>query len=264
MLAICDEIEAEGFQWKHDSSLTVVALEPGEVSIAASNVSVPSPSIGVIEVPLPYFGAGWLISGTGLVSDDRHEINSEPSSAFPIPFFRSLASAPPTNRPHSCETDIGRALVVPATSACRLLDAFDFGDADALKARGFQVQNMSKLSRLSSTFSDGVAREGYVASHLNRATWRLAVPENCNGLILRKLYDRFHGRQRARVLIDGEFKGYWYEPKEDRVNRWGMSDFGLELSGPSRARTIEITIDPPPGTPLWSVSRVEVYGHFAS
>jgi hypothetical protein len=190
-----------------------------------------------------------VLSRTGVAADEKHELTSEPSSDFPVPFFRSLAGS-------------GAARIVASSSDCRLLDAFDIGDSGSLKARGWSVQNMSRISTLSSTFTDGYERTAELASHLNRASWGLEVPEGCTGLVLRKVYDRFHGRQRARVLVDEEFKGYWYEPYQDRRHRWGVTDFGLVLNPAQSGRAVQIAVDPPPGTPLWSISRYEMYGLF--
>jgi hypothetical protein len=247
LLAIRDEEEADGFQWSYTTSLTVVALEPGEVSIASYHPAAPAQLEAGIDVGLPYTGSGWLLSATGsVIVDDRHERGPLPSREFPLPFFSRLEGE-------------GGANIVPSSARTELIDAFEIGDSAAVLARRFSAQNMSKLVELDSCFRDGTQRRAMVASHLNRASWHMDVPETAQGLRLRRIYDRFHGRQRARVFIDGDYVGYWYEPEQDRKCRWHVSDFGVPESFVAGKRSIEIAIDPPPGTPLWSISRMEAY-----
>jgi hypothetical protein len=193
-------------------------------------------------------GAGWVVSAEGLAVDDRFEPSPRPSRDFPVPFFR-------------CASAFGEIEYIPAATKCSLLDSFDLSDQDARAARSHRVQNESKPVELDSTFADGSPRRALILSHLNRATFRVSIPE-CDGLIIRKTYDRFHGRQRARVLIDVRLAGYWYEPEQDRIHRWAVSDFGIDRRLIEGKSEIEICIDPPPGTPLWSVSRMEIFSLF--
>lgn len=192
-----------------------------------------------------FHGAGWVTACDGpLRVDVRREQAPPPSVETPVPFFLEAR---------------GEGLrVVPRRFAATSIDRFSIGDADALKARSFRVQNMSDVEWLDSTFADGEGRRGPVASHLNTASWTLEVPRGAYAVVLRKVYDRFHGRQRARVLLDGAAIGTWYEPEEDRRARWAVSDFGALL--PEEApREVRVSIDPVAGSPLWSVSDVEVF-----
>ena len=84
------------------------------------------------------------------------------------------------------------------------------------------------------------------------------ITEN-KGLILRKRFDRFHGRQRARVFVDGQFAGWWYEAGENRIHRWGVTDFGIDGRFTKGKDSVLITIEPPAGVPLWSVSRLDLF-----
>ncbi|MEZ5164012.1 MAG: hypothetical protein R2688_09760 [Fimbriimonadaceae bacterium] len=95
-----------------------------------------------------------------------------------------------------------------------------------------------------------------VAYHLNRATWKIQLPGNQVGVRLGKTYDQFHGRQRARVLIDGEMAGWWYLPHQNRDNRWAEAQFSLPTKLIMGKTEMEITIDPPAGVPLWSVGEI--------
>ncbi|PMU83383.1 hypothetical protein C1Y30_31250, partial [Pseudomonas sp. GW704-F3] len=44
---------------------------------------------------------------------------------------------------------------------------------------------------------------------------------------------------------------------EDRTRRLATTRFAVPVEG---GRTVEITIDPPAGAPLWSVAEMVVYG----
>jgi hypothetical protein len=75
---------------------------------------------------------------------------------------------------------------------------------------------------------------------------------------LRKVYDAFHGRQRARVLIDSEPLGIWFLPVEDRLNRWRVAEFGVPV--PAGKQRLRLTIDPLAGSALWSLSEFQIFG----
>lgn len=150
-------------------------------------------------------------------------------------------------------------LMVSESLHSRLLLSFQLSDAELLKSIEWRVQNMSELELLESAFSDGTPRSALCASHLIAAHFSVQIPLNPKALILRKVYDRFHGRQRARVMVDGEVCGMWYEPVQDRQNRWGIGDFVIDGKLIRNKSEVAITIDPPSGTPLWSVSQLEVW-----
>jgi hypothetical protein len=143
--------------------------------------------------------------------------------------------------------------------SCELIDEFGIEDDEALGKRAFKVQNMSAVFELSSRFADGTTLVAPIASHLNAAEWRTALPNGATGLILRRTYDQFHGRQRARVFVDGRLTGWWYDAQEDRGARWAVSDYGVSSEHLEAKSEVTIAIEPPAGSPLWSVSRVEVY-----
>jgi hypothetical protein len=240
------------FRGAFEQSLTVCADGPGVVSVAVSvgrNQAVAGPHetvTGAVE------GAGWVVAPEKALNiDGKREPTPEPSADLPVPFFRSAQSS-------------GEMKIVRSSTRCVLIDKFAISDADALKRRDFQVQNMSDITPLDSFFTDGDAYEGMVASHLNTASWTCSIPAGATGLRIRKLYDRFHGRQRARVLVDGEFAGWWYEPQEDRVTRWAYAETGIAARFLEGKSGVRLAIDPPPGTPLWSVSELETFALFSS
>jgi hypothetical protein len=60
------------------------------------------------------------------------------------------------------------------------------------------------------------------------------------------------------VLVRGLFAGWWYEAAQNREGRWGISDFGVAEEFLS-AGPVEITVEPPGGSPLWSVSEMTIF-----
>lgn len=140
----------------------------------------------------------------------------------------------------------------PAPFHADLIDAFDIADLAALSQRGFACRNISERVPLG---------EVRVASFLTAATWNVNAPCGAVGLILRRTYDAFHGRQRARVLLQGEMAGWWYDPIEERGSRRvATSAFAMALNPSSEPRSVAIAIDPPAGTPLFSLATLQVYG----
>jgi len=242
-----DEGTEASFRTPFTQSLLAHTGGPGDVSVAVMvGRDQPVQSLDVIEAPGKFAGAGWVVRAEGpLIVDERHDFAPAPSEALPVPFFRIAEAA--------------RLWIVPAETRCEMIDRFSIDDTLALKARGWRVQNISKVNLLASRFIDGDSHSGSVASHLNVAAWRVSLPEANDGLLLRKTYDRFHGRQRARVHVDGRFVGWWYEPGQDRLARWAVSDFGIPAEFTTGKSQIEIAIDPPAGAPLWSVGEISIW-----
>jgi hypothetical protein len=243
-----DDAPVDMFEGSYDSSLLVATPEPGHfrVEVAAGRKE---PLTGSVETGEKFDGCGWILSSDGPFRiDDEHESHEgrHPVPLFATPFLRHAS---------------GSGLkVIRAAERCEPIDAFDVTDEQACRDRGWKVQNASKLFQLSSRFPDGTPHGAELLSHLNSASWRVPLPKECLGLIVRKLYDAFHGRQRARVLVDGRFAGWWYEPLEDRASRWRWARFGIDAALLQGRSEVTITIDPPAGAPLWSVARIEVDG----
>ncbi|MCB8932282.1 MAG: hypothetical protein M9921_08460 [Fimbriimonadaceae bacterium] len=198
-----------------------------------------------IDVRGSFEGAGWVLASEGpLQVDGLREEAPLPASSLPIPFFLEACAATLT--------------VVRRDFRALPIDRFSIADAGALKERGFRVQNMSDIEPLDGFFPNGESRVAPVASHLNTASWSVELPAEAFAVVLRKIYDRFHGRQRARVLLNGLPAGTWYEPEENRVARWAISDFCARVPEDGGS-ALRIAIDPVAGSPLWSVAEMEVF-----
>lgn len=229
------------------NSIVVTSLEEGEASIRISIGAQFEFSKADLRTGSFFEGSGWIVGGTaGVMVDSSHEWSPEPVAGFAVPFFEGF---------------VGQAEVQFLTAQrekVRIIDQFRISDLNALREREWAVQNMSRLFELTSEFADGDPFEGVHASHLNAASWNMTIPKEAIGLILRKLYDRFHGRQRARVLLDGRAVGTWYCPLQDRTRRWAWSRFGFALDRVADSPTVRLTVDPPAGAPLWDVSEIQV------
>jgi hypothetical protein len=239
-ISFYDQIAA-GFPISFERYLTIAVEGDGDAEVRVS-MGPPPLLQPLTRVNLPYRGSGWCVAADGPIqSDHRREL----VSCLPAPFFFALEGE-------------GSALIAEGNVMARRLLSFRIDDAESLRACEFAVQNISRISTLRSTFSDGQEHVASVASHLNRASWRLDVPQGAIGLVLRKSFDRFHGLQRARVLVNSDPVGTWFEPLQDRSRCWAIGQFGFPLES-NDAGSVEIVIDPPPGTPLWSFSEIEVF-----
>lgn len=242
VLTPTQEIEGSGeARLAFNEGILVVFDGSGRVQVEVQKDAAPHTE-PVEEVTGLAEGCGWFWPGSGCYADGSHGAYL-PGVAYP--FFRSVAGPASVLREDSVK--------------CVVADAFDVSDEPALKERGWTVKNASELYGLDSTFPDGFPHTAEHLSHLNTAQWTSSIPGPNTGIRLRKLYDRFHGRQRARVMIDGRFAGWWYEPEEDRRHRWAWSEFGVDPTFTEGKSSVEITIDPPPASPLWDVSRYEVW-----
>jgi hypothetical protein len=130
-------------------------------------------------------------------------------------------------------------------------------DAQSRESHNLKSQNESDPVELTSTFEGCEYQKEVVfthCTHLNAMSFTLKLDASNSGVLLRRVYDQFHGRQRARVLVDGVCVGTWYAPEENRHSRWAERDFFLPASFTKGKETIEVEIDPIAGTPLWSVA----------
>lgn len=237
LTALTDDSFPEGFTAVCEGDACVRVLIGG-------GKDLPSTDAATLEVCGEHLGCGWVVEADGpFAVDGRHEPGIPPRCGHATPFWREYRG--------------GSARIVERPWRAVSLDAFSIDDPDALRARAFRVQNISDVLSLASAFEDGTAHTAPVASHLNTASWDVAVPPEAAAILLRKTFDRFHGRQRARVSIGGVSAGYWYEPVECRTKRWGVSDFVAPV--PAEGGLVRVSIDPVAGAPLWSVSQLEVW-----
>ena len=227
--------------------LLVRSEEPGEVEVvvATGRTQPVYGPIAPIEGPRQFHG--WVVSGDLLQSDGLHRRGIQPSPEFPIPVYRSI------------DTEGWFGVIEARPDLWESISRWTIEDAIREKGKSFQIQNISRVETLVSSFEDGTPHLAPVASHLNALRFKVEVPGDADAIRIRKVYDRFHGRQRCRVLLDGVSHGIWFPIDEDRDLRWGVTEWGTELISVPHSRSLEIAFDPLAGTPLWSISSVEVW-----
>ncbi len=179
--------------------------------------------------------------------DDNNCLDSV-VAGIPVPFFQSL------------ETHEGMEVLLNGDIHSMQLCYFAIADVRAISDTNWSAQNLSAPHFFESQYEDGTKHSANVASLLNACSFDVSVPSNCVGLRISKTYDQFHGRQCARVWCDDDFKGLWYLPRQNRVQRWAKAWFGFEMEPASEEKTVRVTMDPPGGTPMWSMSEISVVG----
>lgn len=138
-------------------------------------------------------------------------------------------------------------------------DRVDPCDEASREAHGWAGQNETAILRLESRFDPSSAIvAGTHRGHLNGASFDVTVDNATPRVRLRRTFDRFHGVQRARVLVDGAFVGIWRSYTEDRTCRWAEDDFPLPPAATRGRDRVRVTIDPMPGTALWDAARYRV------
>jgi hypothetical protein len=209
--------------------------------------------VGAFELPDPkapvvitksYIGAGWVMQASAPFEvDDRNEPILHATPEEPVP-FAAVASS----------TAEMRIAMTPPIS----LDLLGMWSPDDLlaKRRTIQVQNVGDIEWLTSTFPNGAERTAPVAYHLNAMHLDVDLPDGTIGLMLSRVGDRFFGRQRARVLLDGEPLAVWYDDRQNRQHRWFKSSLPIPFPSPRPAGKARLSIDPPAGSPLFSFSVV--------
>ena len=243
-VAVFADGQQVGQEGKFASHVLGVA-EPGQVARGSVLCgTAPSLTHGTCTTRLE--GCGWVVSSKGPIRVLGEGETVPQVASLPLPILFGA----------ECEHGM---CAVRSRQQIVLVDAFDVSDPVALKGRGWSVQNGSELCDLASSLPDGTPLQRRHMSHLNTASWDCGIPANNDGLIVRRLYDRFHGRQRARVLIDGTPAGVWYDADQRRALRWAWSRFGVPAELTSGRARVRIAIDPSAGVPLWDVSKIEVY-----
>lgn len=227
------ELDRGALTWPTDDALRVVArLGPPRVESPHDRACAVPSANGRVD------GVGWIKAGSEVEWLDGDRVGLV--APWDLPFWQAA--------------ELGSGSVWLAPIHTRPLASFPCSVRAAQERYGFRVQGQALVS----TTADGHPS----AYHLGPATWNVPVPVGCLGLLLSKSYDRFHGRQRARVWVDGELAGVWEGWPECRTRREAQTQFGIEGSFLGGKSQVEVTVDPPAGTPLWSWSAYHVCGLF--
>lgn len=215
----------------------VLAADEGPVTAWA--LPGPTPKVGPLTSAARSFsGTGWLVDVEGLA-----ELDGRPLPSIDLPMVPVWTGA-----------RFRRAGVFPTGQSLLRTTVVDMKDGADLAAHDGSVRSSSKPSVLASGCDNGDTLTESHVQHLGPAEWQV-VDHTGEPLVLAKLYDRFHGLQRARVYVDGVLAGTWQAMRGARDARWAWSWFGLPAGLPPQFR---LAVDPLPGTPLWDVARYEV------
>ncbi|MFC1890060.1 glycoside hydrolase family 172 protein [Thermodesulfobacteriota bacterium] len=133
------------------------------------------------------------------------------------------------------------------TSLLQLSDTLDIGVEADESAHDYGAVDSEIVGELTS-FYEGEDDEIPVtdAGRIVKGESRFRIdidPEN-EGVVLRRRFDQFSPRQRARVLVDGMEVGTWYMPENSMFMRWAEDDFVLPPSSTSGRSNVEILIRP--------------------
>ena len=114
-----------------------------------------------------------------------------------------------------------------------LSDELDVGDPVSRAAHQYQSVGAEETGELTSFFEGddddvSVSDHGYRVE--TRSEFLLTIDPANAGILLRRQYDQFQGRQRAEVFVDNSFAGIWYDVFENPVLRWAESDIALPAS----------------------------------
>ena len=114
-----------------------------------------------------------------------------------------------------------------------LSDELDLGEPASRTAHGYQAVGAEETGELASYFEGDdddqlVSDQGYRVE--TRSEFFLDIHLANAGVLLRRQYDQFQGRQNAEVFVDSVPAGIWYDVFENPVLRWAESDIPLPAS----------------------------------
>lgn len=131
-------------------------------------------------------------------------------------------------------------------------DAVDVGDPSSEATHGYTSTDAAPTPVLDSVFEgddDDVRVRDSGRDVRGSSRFTVAISALNEGVVLRRRFDRGLGRQTARVRVDGQAAGIWYDVRSNPVQRWAESDFWLARSltaGKSQIAIELVNIGPVP------------------
>ena len=89
-------------------------------------------------------------------------------------------------------------------------------------------------------------------------TFRLQIPQDNHGVLLRRTSDQATGYQSADVAIDGVPAGNWVQPRSNDSHRWLEDTYLIPDSFTAGKAAITVTLTPTPDSPPWTASRYRI------
>jgi len=115
----------------------------------------------------------------------------------------------------------------------RLSDEMDLSDPLSRTAHQYQARDATPTTEITSGFEGDddnvtITDQGY--SVQTESEFLVQIDPLNTGVLLRRQFDQYDGRQRADVYVDGRPAGVWYDVYENPDLRWAESDFLLPPS----------------------------------
>jgi Protein of unknown function (DUF2961) len=99
---------------------------------------------------------------------------------------------------------------------------------------------------------------GLVRATQDPTTFRVSIPPDNHGILLRRTSDQATGYQSAAIAIDGAPAGTWLQPRSNNSHRWLDDTYFVPDSLTAGKDLITVTLTPTPDCPPWTASRYHV------
>ncbi|HEY6738964.1 MAG TPA: glycoside hydrolase family 172 protein, partial [Actinopolymorphaceae bacterium] len=137
-------------------------------------------------------------------------------------------------------------------------DTLDVGDPESERAHAYTSGEQTTVVTATGRFG-GIDGPPEPVAHDGRSTtkpvrFRLAVAEDNQGVILRRISSQETAYQTARVTVDGVDAGVWMQPMNNPHRRWLDDFYELPANLTRGERELEITLTPVRGAPAWDAA----------
>ena len=99
---------------------------------------------------------------------------------------------------------------------------------------------------------------GLVRATAAAITFRVSIPPDNQGILLRRTSDQSNGYQSADVAIDGAPAGTWLQPRSNTTHRWLDDTYLVPDSLTAGKDLITVTLTPTGDSPPWTAGRYRV------
>ncbi|HEY2674211.1 MAG TPA: DUF2961 domain-containing protein [Rugosimonospora sp.] len=142
-----------------------------------------------------------------------------------------------------------------------LSDSLDVGNQASEKAHGYASTDPGTATTLTATYEGNDGTQVPVTDDLRATTtpvsFRLAVSDGNQGVVLRRRSDQASAGQSAAVSIDGKAAGTWLQPLGNTTHRWLDDTFAIPPSLTAGKQSITVTLRPAAGAPAWTAARYQ-------
>ena len=151
----------------------------------------------------------------------------------PIPFFNSLDARIQHGGLSTIHSQYGSLgfVYLRTRPSLVLTDFIDVGNPGSEELHGYEAKESQLYGPIDShpegsLFRSDVREKGRIHGS-GAISFVAAVDPNNRGVRLRRRLDQGIARQTAKVFIDDEFVGIWYDPNQNEFLRWCDSDFDI-------------------------------------